>query len=82
MSTLPHATEVKMIFLVDINTSISTMYNKNTHSDWVSSAVSGAIGGGLFTSWAVIQGQPLGIALLITVISAAAAVVCHKFDLL
>jgi hypothetical protein len=58
------------------------MYNKDTQEDWLSSAVSGAIGGGVLTSWAVVQGQSLGMAILITGISAGAAVLCHKFNIL
>jgi threonine/homoserine/homoserine lactone efflux protein len=57
------------------------MYNKDTQKDWFGSAVSGAIGGGVLTSWAVVQGQSLGIAILITGISAGVAVLFHKFDI-
>jgi hypothetical protein len=71
-----------MIFLVDIIFFISTMYNKDTQKDWLGSAISGAIGGGVLTSWAVVQGQSLGIAILITGISAGVAVLCHKFDII
>jgi hypothetical protein len=64
------------------NIFISTMYNNDTRKDWLGSAVAGAIGGGFFTSWAVSQGQSLGVAILITGISSVAAIICHKFDII
>jgi hypothetical protein len=58
------------------------MYNKDTQKDWVSSAVSGAIGGGVVTSCAVFQGQPLSIAIPITLVSALFALLCHRFEII
>jgi hypothetical protein len=58
------------------------MYNRDTQKDWVSSALSGAIGGGVVTSCAVFQGQPLSVAIPITMMSAAFALLCHKFEII
>jgi MFS superfamily sulfate permease-like transporter len=57
------------------------MYDRDTSKDLVSSAISGAIGGGVVTSCAVFQGQPLIVAIPITALAALFAVICHKFDL-
>jgi hypothetical protein len=58
------------------------MYNRDAQKDWVGSAVSGAIGGGVVTSCAVFQGQPLSVAIPITMVSALLAVLCHKFEVI
>ncbi|MBR8827806.1 MAG: hypothetical protein DSM107014_07855 [Gomphosphaeria aponina SAG 52.96 = DSM 107014] len=58
------------------------MYNKNTDKDILGAAATAAVGAGVVTSFAVSQGQPPLIALLITIISTLFAVICHQSDLI
>jgi hypothetical protein len=58
------------------------MYNKNTDKDFVSAAITCALGAGIVTSFAVNHGQHPLIALGITAFAALCGVICHQFDLI
>lgn len=51
----------------------------NARKDWVSAAVTGGLGAGIVTSFAVSQGQNPFLALSITVMAALAAVVIDHY---
>jgi hypothetical protein len=58
------------------------MYNKNSDRDWLTGAVTAAIGAGIVTSFAVSQGQNPFIALGITGFSALVALLCGYLGLI
>jgi di/tricarboxylate transporter len=58
------------------------MYNKNTDKDYISAALTAALGAGIVTSFAVNQGQHPLIALAITGFAALCGVICHQLDLI
>jgi hypothetical protein len=58
------------------------MYHKNPDKDLLSAALSGGLGAGIVTSFAVSQGQHPLIAVVITCIAALFAVVCRQSDLI
>ncbi len=57
------------------------MYNKNTNSDLLNSAVVAGLGAGTVTSFAVSQGQSPILAIIITAIAVGFVVVCKRFGL-
>lgn len=58
------------------------MYNNNSNRDWLGSAVIAALGAGIVTSFAVGQGQNPLIALVITIFSAAIALLFSRLGLI
>jgi len=54
------------------------MFDKNSNKDWLTAAVTAAIGAGIVTSFAVSQGQHPLIALAITGFSVAAALILDR----
>ena len=58
------------------------MYNKNSDQDWLTAAVTAALGAGIVTSFAVSQGQNPFIALAITGFSALVAVLFSQTGLI
>ncbi|MBW4496536.1 MAG: hypothetical protein KME26_26350 [Oscillatoria princeps RMCB-10] len=57
------------------------MYDRNSNSDLVGAAVTAALGAGIVTSFAVSQGQHPLIALGITGLAVAVALVCQRLGL-
>ena len=58
------------------------MYNKNSDQDWLTAAVTAALGAGVVTSFAVSQGQNPFVALAITGFSALVAVLFSQTGLI
>lgn len=58
------------------------MYNKNSDKDWLTAAVTAALGAGIVTSFAVSQGQNPLVALAITAFSALVAVLFSQTGLI
>jgi hypothetical protein len=58
------------------------MYNNNSDKDWLTAAVTAALGAGIVTSFAVSQGQNPFIALAITGFSALVAVLFSQTGLI
>jgi len=58
------------------------MYNKNSDQDWLTAAVTAALGAGIVTSFAVSQGQNPFVALAITGFSALVAVLFSQTGLI
>lgn len=61
---------------------LPTMYNKNSDTDWLGSAVIAALGAGIVTSFAVSQGQHPLVALAITGFSVLVALLCKQLGLI
>lgn len=57
------------------------MYNGNTQKDYVQAGLVAGLGAGVATSFAVSQGQHPAIALVITLMAAGFAMLCHRYDL-
>lgn len=55
------------------------MYDKNTKKDWISAALTAALGAGVATSFAVGQGQNPLLALGITAFAVAAALLIDHY---
>lgn len=58
------------------------MYNNNSDKDWLTAAVTAALGAGVVTSFAVSQGQNPFVALAITGFSALVAVLFSQTGLI
>jgi hypothetical protein len=58
------------------------MYNNNSDKDWLTAAVTAALGAGIVTSFAVSQGQNPFIAMAITGFSALVAVLFSQTGLI
>ncbi|MBD1807079.1 MAG: hypothetical protein KME25_15310 [Symplocastrum torsivum CPER-KK1] len=58
------------------------MYNNNSDKDWLTAAVTAALGAGIVTSFAVSQGQNPFVALAITGFSALVAVLFSQTGLI
>jgi small neutral amino acid transporter SnatA (MarC family) len=57
------------------------MYKNRSGYSLLEIAIPAALGAGVVTSFAIAQGQHPAIAIAITAISTAFAVICYKFDL-
>jgi hypothetical protein len=55
------------------------MYNKNSEKDWVSAAITAALGAGAVTTFAISQGQHPLLALGITAFAVTAALLVDHF---
>ncbi|AFY38765.1 hypothetical protein Lepto7376_2486 [[Leptolyngbya] sp. PCC 7376] len=58
------------------------MYNGNTEKDYVQAGLVAGLGAGVATSFAVSQGQNPFLALAITLMASAFAMICHRYDLI
>jgi hypothetical protein len=56
------------------------MYNRNSHYDWLSAAVTAALGAGIVTSFAVGQGQHPLVGLGITGLAVLVALACDYYQ--
>ncbi|RUR86152.1 hypothetical protein ACF3DV_16480 [Chlorogloeopsis fritschii PCC 9212] len=55
------------------------MYNRNSQYDWISAAVTAALGAGIVTSFAVSQGQNPLVALAITGLAMSVALIYEYY---
>lgn len=58
------------------------MYKNNSEKDWLTAAVTAALGAGIVTSFAVSQGQNPFVALAITAFSVLIALLCAQIGLI